>query len=276
MIASTNGAQRPEISVSLYNSYALVPGTQPDRAPLDPAAQAWAMIKDTTSREVLDAFVQRFGDSFYGDLARARLERLKKDQSRLVAPKDEPAVVAQRVVLYEEDPADKDGKRYVGSVVWRTETVAAGAGRDDTVVRGDIELPDRKLKLKWTLQRNVDKTLPASHIVEIVFTLAPGFVHGGMQNVPGVLMKRFPRTRGLAIAGLTVKVTDGYFLVGLSAVEAEMQRNIALLKDRPWFDIPIVYDDGRRAILAVEKGGWGDLAFKRAFAAWEQKGSASR
>ena len=36
--------------------------------------------------------------------------------------------VAQRVVLYEEDPNDPQGKRYVGSAVWRTETISPGTG----------------------------------------------------------------------------------------------------------------------------------------------------
>jgi uncharacterized protein len=42
------------------------------------AAQAWASIKDTTSIPTLEAFINRFGDSFYADLARARLAELKK------------------------------------------------------------------------------------------------------------------------------------------------------------------------------------------------------
>jgi hypothetical protein len=181
------------------------------------------------------------------------------------------ADVAQRVVLYEEDPEDPKGKRYVGSAVWRTETVTRGANQSpDIVVRADIDIPERKMTMKWTLQRNVDKTLPASHTVEVVFTLPPDFPHGGVQNVPGVLMKDSEQTRGMPLAGLAVKVTDGYFLIGLSAVDSEMQRNISLLKDQPWFDVPIVYNDGRRAILAVEKGTPGDRAFNTAFAAWKQ------
>ena len=72
------------------------------------------------------------------------------------------------------------------------------------------------------------------------------------------------------LAGSAVKVMDGYFLIGLSATDTEMQRNISLLKDRPWFDVPIVYTDGRRAILAVEKGTPGERAFRDAFAAWRQ------
>ena len=51
---------------------------------------------------------------------------------------------------------------------------------------------------------------------------------------------------------------------------ADMQRNLQLLKERPWFDIPIVYNNGRRAILALEKGTPGEKAFEEAFKAWGQ------
>ena len=44
----------------------------------------------------------------------------------------------------------------------------------------------------------------------------------------------------------------GYFLIGLSSTPQDRDRNIQLLKDRPWFEMPIVYSNNRRAILAVE------------------------
>jgi hypothetical protein len=44
-----------------------------------------------------------------------------------------------------------------------------------------------------------------------------------------------------------------------------------LLKERAWFDIPIVYNNGRRAVLAVQKGEPGKRAFKEAFVAWAVK-----
>jgi hypothetical protein len=83
-------------------------------------------------------------------------------------------------------------------------------------------------------------------------------------------MKQSESTRGVALAGLSVKVTTGFFLIGLSATEGDVQRNIQMLKERGWFDIAIVYNDNRRAILAVEKGPQGDRVFNDAFAAWGQ------
>jgi hypothetical protein len=177
--------------------------------------------------------------------------------------------VAQRVVLYEEDPTNPQGKRYVGSAVWRTETVSPGPGlAPELAVRADIEVPERQMTVTFSLRRNTDQALPASHTIEIMFNLPPDFAGGGVANVPGVLMKQSEEARGTPLAGLAVKVTNGFFLIGLSAVDADVQRNIQLLKERPWFDIPIVYTNGGRAILAIEKGAPGDRAFADAFAAW--------
>jgi hypothetical protein len=45
---------------------------------------------------------------------------------------------------------------------------------------------------------------------------------------------------------------------------------VQLLKERAWFDIPVVYGNNRRAILALEKGTPGERAFEEAFKAWKQ------
>jgi hypothetical protein len=181
------------------------------------------------------------------------------------------AAVAQRVVLYEEDPAEPQGKRYVGSAIWRTETVTPGPGAPpDLAVRADLEIPERRITMTFSLRRNTDQALPASHTMEVTFNLPADFPFGGIANVPGILMKQAEQTRGAPLAGLAVKVTSGFFLVGLSAVEADMQRNLQLLKERSWFDIPIVYNNGRRAILAIEKGTPGERAFEDVFKAWGQ------
>ena len=175
--------------------------------------------------------------------------------------------IAQRAVLYEEDPTDAQGRRFVGSTIWRSETVTAGA---DVAVKADLEIPERRLTMSFSLYRNSDRALPASHVIEVAFKLPPDFPFDGVSNVPGVLMKQTEQTRGAPLAGLSVKVTTGVFMIGLSAVEADVQRNLQLLKERAWFDIPIYYGNGRRAILALEKGDSGERAFDEAFRSWGQ------
>jgi hypothetical protein len=178
---------------------------------------------------------------------------------------------AQRVVLYEEDPEDPQGKRFTGTVLWRTEVKSVTPGRSpETVLRADIDIPDRKMGVTWTLRRNTDPSLPASHTIEIVFNMPPDTPTGGVYKVPGVLMKQSEQTRGVPLAGVAAEMPPAYFLIGLSSVETDVGRNIQLLKERSWFDIPIVYKNNRRAILAMEKGGPGEQAFSQAFASWKQ------
>ncbi len=192
-----------------------------------------------------------------------------KIADRVGQPSEQLAAVAQRVVLYDEDPADPKGKQYVGTVVWRTEQMkGSGSQAGDLAVRADIDIPERKFKMTMSFRRNTDTSLPASHTAELTFVLPADFSGGGVANVPGILMKSNEQARGTPLAGLAVKVTDGFFLVGLSNVDADRSRNIQLLKERSWFDVPLVYTNQRRAIIAIEKGAPGERAFNDAFAVW--------
>jgi hypothetical protein len=196
-------------------------------------------------------------------------DRVGSDPQRSSSPAVAP--VAQRVVLFEEDPGDPQGRRYVGTALWRTETITPGPGlAPELAVRADVEVPERRITMTWSIRRNTDQALPASHTIEITFNLPADFPGGGIDRVPGILMKQAELTRGVPLAGLAVKVTSGFFLVGLSAIEHEMQHNIRLLKERSWLDVPLVYNNGHRAILALEKGTPGDRAFEEAFAAWSR------
>lgn len=255
-------------------------GTPPQVNQLSEAAEAWNATKDTTNIAVLEAFVERYSSTFFATLARARIDELKAGSAN-AQPKvaDVPVVsaptsldtaqprddIARRVVLYDEDPSNPKGHQYVGSVTWHTEPVKMAAGQQDIAVRGDIEVPDRKLKMRMTLRRNFDRKLPASHTVELSFKLPPDFVGGGVSNVPGILMKAHEQARGAPLAALAVKVTDGFFLVGMS--DKDRGANLELLRDQAWFDIPMVYNNQRRAILAIEKS---DPAFEAALTAWDR------
>jgi len=48
--------------------------------------EAWEQIKDTTNVALLEAFIRRFGDSWYADLARDRIEQLKKSAAQQSVP----------------------------------------------------------------------------------------------------------------------------------------------------------------------------------------------
>jgi uncharacterized caspase-like protein len=287
---STAGSQQPWVSSSpidgsFYFVAAPIPSTKPpfSAAPpqTDEAAQAWAATKETTNPALLKAFIQHYADSFYSNLAQARLDEMgaavaKSPQVASIPPSGEaspklmgPNPARQRVVLYEEDPADPKGQQYAGTVAWRTEQGATGQP-SELAVRADIDVPGRRFKMTISFRRNTDTSLPASHTAEVRFILPPDFVGGGVGNVPGILMKSNEQARGTPLAGLAVKVTDGFFLMRLSNVAADRTRNLRLLKERAWLDLPLVYANQRRAIIAIEKSSPGDQAFADAFSAWGQ------
>ena len=99
------------------------------------------------------------------------------------------------------------------------------------------------------------------------------FPDGGINDVRGVEMRTAERVRSWTDAqlfGSIIKVTPTSFLIGLSGRESEAQHNLKLLNERPWLEMLVGYGDGRRAIIAVDKGATGVRAFTEAFEAWGQ------
>jgi hypothetical protein len=90
-------------------------------------------------------------------------------------------------------------------------------------------------------------------------------------SVPGVLMKRSEQEPGTPLGKVAARAMNGVFIIELSTADSDEQRNVQMLKDSHWFDIPIAYNNGSRAILAIEKGLPGYRAFADAFAVWDKK-----
>ena len=175
----------------------------------------------------------------------------------------------EHVTLYEEDPADSNGHRFPGSVVWHTEKVISAGQPDELALHADVDIPG-KFKLKLVFRRNYDSGLPASHTVELTFAPVPGYQGLNIVSVPGMLMKSNEMARGSPFAGRAVKVINNIFMIGFSDVAADRQRNLQLLRERSWFDIPVVDAHQRRSIVAIEKGSSGQRTVTTALTAWGQ------
>lgn len=81
------------------------------------AAEAWRATLGTTSPAVLEAYVKRFGDTIYGDLARARLSELKAADAKQAAPRPEQRAVQpeQKLAAATAAPFDPSKPlRYIG------------------------------------------------------------------------------------------------------------------------------------------------------------------
>ncbi len=179
--------------------------------------------------------------------------------------------VAQRAVLYEEDAANpQQPKAYPGRVVWRLEGVNAGQGQPlETAVRAVVEIPDAGMVLNLLVRRNGDPTLPASHTVELNFATRPGEPGRSIRDVGLLQFKNEEAARGTPIAGLPVPVRENLFLIGLSNLQNDIERNIDLIVRRNWIDLPVRMASGQRAILSLEKGAAGEQVVNDAFRQWQ-------
>jgi hypothetical protein len=207
-----------------------------------------------------------------------RAARLQLTQATSALPQptlDEGEVntASQRAALIEEDAAHPDGDRVGGSVVWRTEPVEID-GKPEIALRADVEIPARRMKMTMILRRNTDQALPASYTMDVRFTLPSDFAGGGIDTLPGIMVKPSEDARGAPIAAVSVKVSDGIFLLGFSSLDSDKARNLQLLRERAWFDIPIVYKTKRRAILAIEQASPQHKPFETAFGFWERTSHA--
>ncbi len=192
-----------------------------------------------------------------------------EEQPTLTDQPTPPGASAQALLIEEASGGSGSANTLGGSVQWELadEDGAQGPGK---VISGTVTVPDRNLSLMITIRRNTDPDLPASHTVELVFDLPKDFPGGGIANVPGMIMKATPRSTGQPLVGAVVPVTDNFFLVGLSEGDLDRERNVSELKSRDFIDIPLVYENGGRAVLSIAKGEEGQQVFSQAFEAWQK------
>jgi hypothetical protein len=185
------------------------------------------------------------------------------------APRSNEVAVAQRAILYEENQANPQAPRATaGRALWRLDAVPSGQGQPlETAVRATVEIPDASLNLSLLIRRNLDLTLPASHTIELVFNTG-GDANRVVRDAALLQMKNEEVVRGAPMAGLPVPVRDNLFLIGLSSIPSDIERNKDLLLRRNWIDLPVRLASGQRAILSFEKGVSGDQVIAEAFRQW--------
>lgn len=181
----------------------------------------------------------------------------------------QPAVaVAQRAILYEQRPETPNDPTVVnGRAVWRIEQGQGDQGQPDTIVKADLEFPERSMSVELIIRRNGDPALPASHLMEIKFQFRAG---GGpvKELASPPTMKQEENQRGVPLMGLQVPVMENYFLIGLSNTPADVERNLSQLQSASWIDLPFRFSDDRIGVIAIEKGVQGADAIQTAVARW--------
>ncbi|MEQ1942351.1 hypothetical protein ABMA32_08000 [Mesorhizobium sp. VNQ89] len=188
---------------------------------------------------------------------------------------DSPLAVAQKAIFYEERTSASEGSAEPGQTVWSLVQESPGNGLPpEPAIRAEATIPGKDVRLRMTIKRNADQSLPASHIIEMIFLMPDNFPGGGVENILRVAMKGSEQEAGNPLIGIPAKIADGFFLVALNDSKAEEDANLTLLRRQSWIDIPVVYKTGRRALFTMEKGVPGDQVFDEALKAWSAAAGA--
>ncbi|MGE4173117.1 MAG: hypothetical protein AB7F41_11630, partial [Methylocystis sp.] len=191
------------------------------------------------------------------------------EKAKAPAPRSPAVPVAQKAELWVGSLTEptKVETIYNGSAVWRLENVGGPGEPVGSAIRGDIDIPDAKLKLTLLFRKNTDATLSASHTINVSFTVGPGSPIGGVKAIGPIQMRRSDAQSGEKVAGIPVPITDNNFLIGLMRGDHEA-RNILLLRSLAALDLPMQLNDGRAATINMEKGPSGERVFADAIDAW--------
>ena len=180
--------------------------------------------------------------------------------------------VGQRAIFYEERTADSQGSAEPGAVVWSiVQESRSGGPPAPPAIRAEATIPEKDLQFRMTIRRNADDSLPASHIIEMVFIAPDGFDGGGIENVLRIAFKDSEQSAGNPLLGIPAKISDGFFLLALTDSKADIEANTSMMRGLDWLDIPLVYNSGRRALITLEKGVPGVKAFDEVLNAWAKE-----
>ncbi|MDQ0321751.1 hypothetical protein QO002_003889 [Pararhizobium capsulatum DSM 1112] len=183
---------------------------------------------------------------------------------------------AQKMFLYEERLGQSSPTAIEGTVAWSLKEESPGNDAPpEPTVQAQISVPERGLTALMTLKRNTDPSLPASHVIEFVFSLPENFEGGSIDSVQRVSMKQTEQARGDALIAVPAKITDDFHMIALNDYPEAVATNTELLRTRSWVDVPLTYRNGRRALLTLEKGPAGTEAFTKALQAWSRAPAAS-
>lgn len=186
-----------------------------------------------------------------------------------------PVGVSQKMYLYEERVGQTSPVAIEGAVVWSLKKETGTNGKTESIVEAQVSAPERNLSALITFKRNLDPSLPASHLVELVFSIPKEFEGGAIESVQRVALKQTEQDRGDPLIAVPAKITDDFHMIALNDYADARAFNLKLLETRDWIDIPVTYRNGRRALITMEKGSTGAEAFRAAIRDWNAEEGAA-
>lgn len=180
------------------------------------------------------------------------------------------AAGSQSLLLEASDSGTTGAVPFSGTVDWSKGTDELG---QPTLI-GKANIPARNLSVELLIRRNSDPSLPASHLMEINFTVPDSFIGGSIAGLPGVLLKNEELVQGAPLVGASARVVGNSFLFALSATPEDNTANTTLLTSRKWMDLALIYASGKRAIITLEKDAAAQALFTEVFGTWGKAAAA--
>ncbi len=180
------------------------------------------------------------------------------------------AAGSQSLLLEASDSGTTGAVPFSGTVDWSKGTDELG---QPTLI-GKANIPARNLSVELLIRRNADPSLPASHLMEINFTVPDTFIGGSIAGLPGVLLKNEELVQGAPLVGASARVVGNSFLFALSATPEDNTANTTLLTSRKWMDLALIYASGKRAIITLEKDAAAQALFTEVFGTWSKAAAA--
>ncbi len=156
-----------------------------------------------------------------------------------------------RAGLIEELDSDPDRpKIQPGTVTWKVlPGTEPGPDAAPAALVADIEMEASGFRATLTMRPVRETGLPAT----IAFDLVVAGPQAQLAQIGLPELRNIGVDRGIPLFASIAQSEDG-FTVTLARDAIDGEQNVRLLTGRPWIDIPVRLQDGRRLTIAFEKG----------------------
>lgn len=132
-------------------------------------------------------------------------------------------------------------------------------------LRAAITFPQAQMSIDFSIARNTDAAISASHTVMVVFETLVEKV----KEMSAVEWRERENQAGTLLAGIVVPIQENVFMIGLDKGEAALARNMDLMRSQKWMVFEFRLVNGRRGAILIEKGAGGEQAISDALASWK-------
>ncbi len=194
----------------------------------------------------------------------------EKETSTVVTTNLQSTGQAGEAIFYQARTDYDAEKVATGSARWTLikESRVKGAP-EESIIQGDITIPDEGLSLRLILRRNTDLSLPAAYIIDLIFNLSDKFSGETISNVQTLVFKASEHSIGQALARtVAAKIGDNFFLIALSDNHPFLDRNLQLMRELDWVRLVLADKNGRINELTFAKGPKGESIFNEVIGQW--------